>query len=321
MLRGEIDRLPEIASQQGGAARLVERLSEDSDHFSGLSVEEADWLRGHIYAAIALSDSPSECLVRAREDLRTSSSHYVLAGIARVLRAAKTGPEWTEDLQEARRRIQLFDEFADFRFDPPQTPCCSTRTSLQELDATLEGLSKSCCESSNTAPSEHAEFMGMTPTSLYSAHLEDQDGVGVTFNSLAPEKPIVLTLFYTRCMNSLKCSLTISRLAQLAQIEPGFACIGMSYDPEYDTPSRLSAYGNDRAFPFGDDARLVRVCEQWNEIRVELGLQAGYGASTVNAHAREVFLIAPDRRHWRIPPDWLSKSDNFSSLFSEAISL
>lgn len=317
LLESEIDRLPGIANREGGSAQLAAMLCENGKHFAGLSVEAADWLRGHIYAAIALSDDPSECLVRAREDLRTSSSQYVLAGIARVLRATKTGLDWCDDLEGAKRRIQLSDLYPDFRFDPPLTSCCETRTSLQELDAALADLRSSSSGVCSATLDEEAKPVGMPVNAFLSAELQDQDGEQATIPSLLNRKPIVLALFYTRCMNPLKCSLTISRLARSAQVEPRFGYVGLSYDPVYDTPHRLRIYGKDRDFPFGADARLVRASAQWNEIKAELELQAAYGTSTVNSHAREVFLIACDKRLWRIPPDWLLDSNKIFLLCSE----
>ena len=106
-------------------------------------------------------------------------------------------------------------------------------------------------------------------------------------------------------MNPLKCSLTVSRLARCAQVEPLLGYVGMSYDPEYDTPHRLRVYGEDRGIPFSADNRLVRSLKDWGEIKGALELRAGYGATTINSHAREVFLMANDKRLWRIPPDWL----------------
>ncbi len=305
LLDKEIDRLPEIASREGGSSLLTGMLDENSAHFDGLSIEETDWFRGHIYAAIALSGAPGDSLKRAREDLRTSSSPHILAGIARVLRSIKAGAEWCNDVEAAQRRIQFSDQYPDFRFDPPPSPCCGARTSLQELDAALAAMRSTGCSGHMPAIDDAAEFLGVSPAAFYSAVLEDQDGKHATFERLTVEKPMLLAFFYTRCMNPLKCSLTVSRLARCAQAEPRLGYVVMSYDPEYDTPHRLRVYGEDRGIPFSADVRLVRSLRDWGEIKGVLELRAGYGAATINSHAREVFLLASDKRLWRIPPDWL----------------
>lgn len=321
LLDKEIDRLPDIAKREGGATLLIGMLDEDGEHFDGLSIEETDWFRGHIYAAIALSDAPSVSLKHAREDLRTSSSPNVLAGIARVLRSIEAGAEWCDDVEAAQRRIQFSDQYPDFRFDPPPSPCCGARTSLQELDAALAAI-RSTGRSGNTpAIDDAAEFLGAPSAAFYSAALEDQDGKHATFARLTVKKPMLLAFFYTRCMNPLKCSLTVSRLARCAQAEPRLGYVGMSYDPEYDTPHRLRVYGEDRGIPFSADIRLVRSLKDWTEIKGALELRAGYGATTINSHAREVFLVASDKRLWRIPPDWLLDAAKFVDFCREVEAL
>lgn len=318
LLDKEIDRLPDIAKSQGGATLLTSMLDEDGEHFDGLSVEETDWFRGHIYAAIALSGAPGESLKRAREDLRTSSSPHVLVGIARVLRSIEAGAQWCDDVEAARRRIQFYDQYPDFRFDPPSSPCCGARTSLQELDATLTAMRSSGCSGNTLAIDDAAERLYASSAVFYTAALEDQDGKLTTFAHLTIEKPVLLAFFYSRCMNPLKCSLTVSRLAKCAHAEPRLGYVGMSYDPDYDTPYRLRVYGEDRGIPFSKDIRLVRSCEDWDEIKEALELRAGYGAATINSHAREVFLVASDKRLWRIPPDWLLDAAKILDFCHEA---
>nr|MDQ4088538.1 hypothetical protein [Pseudomonadota bacterium] len=70
--------------------------------------------------------------------------------------------------------------------------------------------------------------------------------------------------------------------------------VGLSYDGRYDTPERLKQYGLARDFPFGEDALLVRCKRGWPTLRKALRLSVGYGDTTVNEHAREVFLINRD---------------------------
>jgi hypothetical protein len=118
----------------------------------------------------------------------------------------------------------------------------------------------------------------------------------------------VLAFFYTRCMNPRKCSLTITRLAALAAttsaLEPGI--LAMSYDPEFDVPSRLLRYGSERGFPFGENARFVRAIDGWQDLRAMLGLRVGYGPVTVNEHARELFRVTPKLFAYGLDPDALA---------------
>ena len=313
-LYAEIDRLLDLTKRKEGSVLLSRMLAEDGAHFSGLSIVEVEWLRGHIYAAIAESSAPIECLVPAREDLRTSSSPYVLAGIARVLRSACVGPAWLEDIEAAKSRIQYADLYPEFRFDSLPRSCCAERTCFQELEATLSQIRVNGCRDSAALKGEVAEplivpIIVPTDAAFFSVALEDQDSERMILDDLIKEKPVVLALFYTRCMNPVKCSLTISRLAHCAEVEPKLGYVGMTYDPEYDTPYRLRVYGTDRNMSFESNTRLVRVAGDWSVVEEALELKTGYGATTVNVHAREVFLMARDRRTWRLPPDWLSDTN------------
>lgn len=299
-------QLPDMAERPAGAETLSSMLAENSPHFAGLSVEETEWARAHIYAAMALSDDPIAGLDAAREDLATSDNPMLLVGIARLLRAAQVGPSWNEILMQARHRIEFDDIFPSFRFDPPRSSCCAQKTCLGEIDATLE---RGNAPEPTTIPA--ASFDTPDPhappgAALLQARLQDQSGHVFRVKEALNRNPILLALFYTRCMNPLKCSLTVARLGEVARNSPGLEILGMSYDPTYDTPARLLAYGRDRRFPFSQSARLVRAQDGWNAIKDAVQMRAGYGAVTINAHAREVFLIPQVGDIWRLPPDWLT---------------
>lgn len=314
-----IDRLPALAESQDGSEALIAMLAEDSIHFAGLSVEEADWLRAHIYAAVAMCDTPHSGLATAREDLRTSSSPYVLAGIARVLRAAKAGTAWKNALEAAQRRIEYIDVFPEFRFDPPTSPCCVQRTCIQEIEAAIAGLNEGRDALASSQDEEAVEFLDKSDSNLLNALLQNQAGDEINLDDLLKSVPVVLALFYTRCMNPLKCSLTMSRLAACARSEPGLGYVGMSYDPAYDTPQRLRVYGEDRKFPFSDTACIVRARDDWDKIKDYLEVRVGYGAATVNSHAREVFLITQGQGVWRLPPDWLVAPQKILDLAARTV--
>ena len=78
--------------------------------------------------------------------------------------------------------------------------------------------------------------------------LENQDGERLSFAEAFSSRPTALAFFYTRCTNPEKCSLTVTRLARLAQrlaadkLDANVA--GISYDPGWDNPARLRRYGS-----------------------------------------------------------------------------
>lgn len=135
---------------------------------------------------------------------------------------------------------------------------------------------------------------------LNRVEIEDHAGRRHVFGELLRSRTSLIALFYTRCMNPNKCSLTVARFGQVARCagiekrDHELQFVAMTYDGDYDDPARLLAYGRDRGFPFGDSVLMVRCVSGWNTVRRQFDLQVGYGGSTVNSHARELFLVKPE---------------------------
>ncbi|CAN7677446.1 hypothetical protein LJR234_005589 [Mesorhizobium amorphae] len=312
-LEALIDRLPSIARQADGSEALTAMMAEDQRHFSGLSTDEADWLRAHLYAAVALSPDPLRVANPAREDLRTTISPIVLAGIARALRAMKAGSDWLADIDAAAQRIRFKDIYPEFRFDPTRTCCRPALTCLGELEVARAAIAPDS-DANSSVTSNVAEDLGALEAAFVRTKLEDQSGMPTDLATLANGRPLVLVLFYTRCMNPLKCSLAIARLGLAASQLRDLAFTGMTYDPAFDTPHRLLGYGGTRKVEFGSNASLVRCTGDWLALRDRLELRAGYGAATVNAHARELFLIDRTERLFRLPPSWLAEPEHLKAF-------
>lgn len=296
-------------------------LTEGSKAFAGLAPDEADWVRGHAYAAMAKAPDASavQFLEQAREDLRTSLSPIVLAGVARYLRMTRAGADWSADLQAAAERIRYSDRYPDFVFDPPTTCCHPALTCREEIERTLADASGRAEPDgqSGVATGSAAEDCGPLPEDLLSVRFQDQDGLDLTFAEILSCGPVLLAPFYTRCMNPAKCSLTIARLAKAAHALPHIMLLGLTYDPAFDTAHRLHGYGKDRGFAYGPKARMVRCNSGWARLRTALRLRAGYGGATVNSHARELILLLPGRAFWRLPADWLADPDRIAAFVAE----
>lgn len=296
-------------------------LRENSKEFAGLAPDEADWVRGHAYAAIAKAPDASTVRLaeQAREDLRTSLSPIVLAGVARYLRTTGVPVEWSADLQAAADRIRYRDRYPDFVFDPPSTCCNPALTCRQEIERTLVEVSARLEPDgrSRTAIESAAENCGPLPEELLAARFQDQDGRNMTFAAILALGPVLLAPFYTRCMNPAKCSLTIARLAKAAPALPHITLLGLTYDPAFDTAHRLHGYGQDRSFAYGPRARMVRCNRGWARLRNALQLRAAYGGATVSSHARELILLLPDRAVWRLPADWLAEPGRIADFAAD----
>jgi protein SCO1/2 len=135
------------------------------------------------------------------------------------------------------------------------------------------------------------------PGSMAGIELEDQDGNTLTYSAFFSGKPSIVVFFYTRCNNPNKCSLTITKLARLqkAVIEERLGGLlkiaAITYDPEYDLPARLKAYGENRGVSFSEDNRILRTRSGFHELQGYFQLGVNYSAATVNRHSIELFIL------------------------------
>jgi cytochrome oxidase Cu insertion factor (SCO1/SenC/PrrC family) len=283
-----------------------EQLRQDAPHAAGLSTTDAERVRAHLLASFETRGIPDDARSAVAEELRTSVSPAVLAGAARAVRTL--GPnadgEWADLLRDAADRISTADVFV--RWHPDAISPGWMRTARGELLATLEELGPSAT-GTGTAAGE-LPVLTLDPDSLGRVLLEDQDGATTTLADALVGHETVLAFFYTRCMNPAKCSLTITRLADAARTteDGGRAHLAMTYDPAYDSPARLRRYGAERGFPFGNRARFVRATGAQGDVRALFALRVGYGPTTVNEHARELFLVGPDLVARALDPDWFA---------------
>jgi protein SCO1/2 len=154
------------------------------------------------------------------------------------------------------------------------------------------GAGGSCC--ADMALPEQGQEQEQAATR---AMLEDQDGRPERFEEFFSGRPSVVAFFYTRCDNPYKCSLTITKLAKLQGSLEARGLAGavkvtaITYDPDFDLPHRLRLYGNDRGMRFGEDARFFRATSGFQAIRRRFDLGVNYGASTVNRHQIEVYVL------------------------------
>jgi protein SCO1/2 len=129
---------------------------------------------------------------------------------------------------------------------------------------------------------------------------EDQDGTRLRYDDLFGGKPSIAVFFYTWCPNPNKCSLTIAKLAELQNaigvegLSGKLRTVAITYDPEFDVPARLRAYGSDRGVMFNDDHRMVRTRRGFVELQERFQLGVNFTGSTVNRHRIELFIVDSD---------------------------
>ncbi len=171
-----------------------------------------------------------------------------------------------------------------------------------ELDAAIEATARAPLTLTELVPSPYRSPVPAGSQDVGSVVLEDQAGRRTTFGELFGGRRHVVAFFYTRCGNPAKCSATVTRLAALAARLPealpdeGVGVVGISYDPGYDTPERLAAYGAARGLAFSDTVRLLRAPTGHAVLREHFDLTVGYAGSLVNQHGVELYVVGGDTR-------------------------
>lgn len=144
--------------------------------------------------------------------------------------------------------------------------------------------------------------------------LEDESAGRWSYSEAFVGHVTVLAFFYTRCDNPNKCSLTVTKLAELQRAisEAGLDGIvrtaAITYDPAFDVPARLRAYGAQRGYSFGDDHRFFRTTEGFDLFRAQFQLGVNFGEATVNRHQIELCVLdahgriaaKASRRQWNV---------------------
>ena len=307
-LAARIDEL----RRTGDAASLTAMLAEESPLFAGRGTNEVERLRGYVLASFESAGLPAEAVPFVLEELETGHNPYTVAGAARALRGADDVPaEAAALLAAAIERLQVGDDVVAFdRFEPGPSSG-ATVTVLGELAETLALLQPrggSCCSTRHAEPLRAPNGSGRL--AIDELELEDQDARRLSLGEAFAGRPTALGFFYTRCNNPQKCSLTVTRLGQLARridAEGHDANVaGVTYDPRFDRPERLRRYGLDRGVVFSERCLLLRTAGPFDPLQEAFGLGVGFGPVTVNRHRLDLVVLDPslavaarfERRLW-----------------------
>lgn len=132
------------------------------------------------------------------------------------------------------------------------------------------------------------------PTRL---EFEDQDGRTLTYEDFFTRRPSVVVFFYSRCTNPNKCSLAVTKLARLqraiadAGLQGRLRTAAITYDPDFDQPPRLRAYGENRSVIFNADNRFLRAPTGFGALYNYFELGVSFGPAVVNRHRIELFIL------------------------------
>jgi protein SCO1/2 len=165
---------------------------------------------------------------------------------------------------------------------------------VRRIGASAPKLHSCCASAAVHAKGRSSPAIG-DAFSILNHALEDQSGNRVRFGDYFVGRPSVLTFFYSRCTNPAKCSLTITKLAALQRAlrerSHDIRTAAISYDPRFDLPQRLYAYGISRGFEFDANHRMFRSLTNFEELRDFFDLGVNYTGTTVNRHRIELFVL------------------------------
>jgi len=327
------------------ADELVDQLHEGSDRYAGRSAAAAGRLRASVLAEFAEVGLPAAAVPYVVEVLRTELNPEVVAAAALAVRGwPGSDPELAAALVQAvvnlrgrdgpagpgASRTALVEVLAALAWQPsvpaevvaglerlsrehasdwsPQV-----RRALAETLAALRGRAGLGPLALSAAPAVVVPEPSAGAGDLGGVVVEDQDGVRQPLADFLSRADTVVAFFYTRCQNPNKCSLTITKLADLQarMLDRGLTgqLAAISYDPGFDLPPRLAAYGRGRGLPFGQSVRMFRAVEGHSRLAEFFGLRVGYTGTIVNQHGLELYLVDADlqivrtwaRIPWEIP--------------------
>lgn len=127
--------------------------------------------------------------------------------------------------------------------------------------------------------------------------LRDHDGRARTLAALL-DRPVLLTFFYTRCQNAGKCSLAVSQLAVLqrqltrARIHDKVRLVAITFEPQFDSPERMSRFATARGLRLGEQALAVQLdSDRHPHLVKELEMPVSYNTGWVSTHGVEASLL------------------------------
>ncbi|MEP9386491.1 SCO family protein [Mesorhizobium sp. KR9-304] len=293
-------------------------LAENHPVYRGRSSSDALQLRATLMMQAIQFGLSDRIVEHAMADLESADSPAVLAAAAIALRHSSTPPTGASvALKAAQRRLGGIDRYVDLTRFPPGPGGVSVLREIERTLAELPGSSgrssgqmSSCC--GGNLPARHSVSDVLSLGDFVGLEMETQHGRRSPLREILGDSAGLIAFFYTRCMNPLRCSQTISQLGELARALAGrpdagsIRLAGITYDPEYDIAERLAAYGGERSLPFGENCNLLRTIGPFSALAAHLGLGVGYGPATVNVHRIEWLVYGPGlssvrmgrNRHW-----------------------
>jgi protein SCO1 len=315
-----------VRQDPGRRDRLVALLPERIELYAGRSTNATVRMRGYLLAAFEQVGLPEAALPYVLEELESGRDAYLVAAAAMAIRGLdRPTSQLIPFLRKAEENIATADDAVSFDSYRPHWPAPGHTTATREIARTLAWLDgqaeavpsvvEGCCSPDPAGPGAPAHD-GCSETAVpVGVPLEDQDGQTLRFGDYFTGQPSAVTFFYTRCDNPNKCSLTITKLAELQRalgaegLRGRVRTAAITYDPAYDLPARLRAFGENRGVTFGKRDRFFRTRARFEDLAAYFGLEVNFGQALVNRHRIELFVLDQEadvaaeftRLQWRVP--------------------
>ncbi len=136
--------------------------------------------------------------------------------------------------------------------------------------------------------------------------LVNQFGEPVSFDSL-PKKPIVIGFIYTRCPDADMCPLLTQKMQRIQNklSKDSVDFVSVTFDPEYDTPTVLEEYGNQRGIDYENWDFWTGNPEVIDRLMGRFGIHPKKMENEI-VHNMRTYLVDEDKtvRFWYRGTDW-----------------
>jgi protein SCO1/2 len=117
-------------------------------------------------------------------------------------------------------------------------------------------------------------------------------------------RPVALTFYYTRCDNPNKCSVAVTRMAELRQsldsrgMRSSVLLALVTYDPDFDSPQRMLRFAESRGGKLDQHMLSLRLSDVAAVERFvdAMGAAASFGRGHVAAHSADLILLDREGR-------------------------
>ena len=180
-------------------------------------------------------------------------------------------------------------------------PSTANEPQRQDSPAAAAGANQTTAMPAMLMPARAGEWLEPDQRDQYDFDhpFTDQDGREVNLTSWVG-KPLAMSFIFTRCPNPNMCPLITARMAQL-EVMLDKAGLGgkvnlllLTYDPAWDTPERLKAYGESQGMQFTHSAILRPNPDTYPELIHALGIDAKFAPNGMVTHFIDLYLF--DRR-------------------------